>query len=206
MALAPRLLSTTAVATAACVLRLVLLCWGRIQDVVLNVKFTDVDYFVFTDAARFVVQGESPFKRSTYRYSPLISILLVPNVLFWEDFGKVLFALCDLLAGWLIYRIVQIIETGFAVSEPCPDNSKTKAILAACVWLFNPLVAGVSVRGNAESVMSCLVLGVLHSLLEGQEVLAAVLYGASVHLKLYPVIYSVPIMMYLSQSSVMSGE
>jgi len=37
---------------AAASLRAMLLVWGLVQDVVCEVPYTDVDYFVFTDAAR----------------------------------------------------------------------------------------------------------------------------------------------------------
>ena len=39
---------------------------------------------------------------------------------------------------------------------------EAKARMAAMAWLYNPLVIGVSTRGNAEAVICALVLVTLH--------------------------------------------
>jgi hypothetical protein len=70
-------------------LRALLIAYGEVQDRLMEVKFTDIDYSVFTDAARYVSHGQSPFLRSTYRYSPLLAYAVLPNIWLTPVFGKV---------------------------------------------------------------------------------------------------------------------
>lgn len=73
-------------------LRLALVVFGEWQDAHLEVRYTDVDYLVFSDAAASVAAGGSPFARATYRYSPILAFLLLPNSLLHAAWGKFLFS------------------------------------------------------------------------------------------------------------------
>jgi hypothetical protein len=77
--------------------RLLLLAWSAIQDKFMTVKYTDVDYLVFSDAARSVAEGGSPYDRATYRYSPILAFLLLPNTFLHPAWGKLLFTATDML-------------------------------------------------------------------------------------------------------------
>jgi GPI mannosyltransferase 1 subunit M len=64
--------------TALCA-RLALIAWGEWQDGMASVRYTDVDYDVLTDGAVLMINGRSPFDRATYRYTPLLALLMIPN-------------------------------------------------------------------------------------------------------------------------------
>ena len=49
-------------------LRLGMVVYSDFHDLHFKDKFTDIDYSVYTDAAKYVLEGKSPFSRHTYRY------------------------------------------------------------------------------------------------------------------------------------------
>ncbi|KAJ3079485.1 hypothetical protein HK102_003747 [Quaeritorhiza haematococci] len=203
---------------AALVLRLGFLLYGEWQDRSLSsVKYTDIDYVVFTDAARFVAEGGSPYARATYRYTPLLAFLMLPNVTSWgfPQFGKMVFVACDLVAGILIYRILlmqfrrgRAEEVREAATEgKVKEGSNTSALQqqqrSACiytaVWLLNPFVTTISTRGSCEAVLAAMVLSSLYCILSGRLWIGSALFGLAVHFKIYPIVYALPILMFLDE-------
>ncbi|XP_076448970.1 GPI alpha-1,4-mannosyltransferase I, catalytic subunit-like isoform X2 [Babylonia areolata] len=167
-------------------LRLALVLYGEWQDHTMAVKFTDVDYYVFNDAAKFVTMGQSPYNRATFRYTPLLAWALTPNIFLHPFFGKLLFILFDVLSGSLIFTILK--------NNGCSGTTST---MSSLLWLLNPLPMVVSSRGNAESVMAYLVLQTISLLQRRKTVLAALMYALAVHVKIYPVTYALAVYLYL---------
>lgn len=185
---------------AAIVLRLALLLYGRWQDANSPMKYTDIDYLVFTDAARFIAHGRSPYDRATYRYTPLLAWLLYPTTFetqsipnsVWFDFGKLLFAAGDIMTGWLIMRI--LVEK--------QSMSVERALKYASLWLLNPMVANISTRGSSEGLLAVIVVALLWIVLQRRIRLAGVLLGLGVHFKIYPFIYAASIWWWLGDDTV----
>ncbi|KIY43478.1 glycosyltransferase family 50 protein [Fistulina hepatica ATCC 64428] len=167
------------------VLRVGLIVYSEWHDAHSVVKYTDIDYRVFSDAARF---ESDPYTRETYRYTPLLAVLLAPNEWVHSSFGKYLFAACDIVNGLLIYALVR------TVILPAEAKKKTNtrlAVICSAVHLLNPMVFSISTRGSSESVLCSLVLLTLDAALRGKWDRAALLLGLSTHWKIYPVIYGV---------------
>ncbi|KAG0293408.1 hypothetical protein BGZ98_002184 [Dissophora globulifera] len=167
----------------------ILLAYGHWQDTHLVVKYTDIDYVVFMDAARYITQGLSPYKRATYRYTPLLAHMLTPNIYLNESFGKWIFTGANLLIGVLIQKILRL-----------RGMSESRAVKFNAIWLLNPMVANISTRGNAESVIGAMVLGSFYLIMKRRIGWGAFLYGLSVHFKTYPIIYSIALLVMMDDS------
>ena len=177
-----------AVLGASIIFRTILLFYGRWQDANSPVKYTDIDYLVFTDASRSLVTSGSPYERATYRYTPLLAWLLYPTTWggIWFEFGKALFAAGDVVTGWLIFRILR-----------GQGMSTERSMKFASIWLLNPMVANISTRGSSEGLVVVVVISLLWAALKKHTLLAGCLLGFGVHLKIYPFIYAASIFWWL---------
>ncbi|KAJ1939974.1 GPI mannosyltransferase 1, partial [Linderina pennispora] len=184
-----QVLTTRNIFIGGLVLRIGMLLYGLWQDAHMTVKYTDIDYNVFTDAARFVLEGRSPYNRSTYRYTPMLAWLLTPNIWLHHTFGKWLFVLCDCIVGDLIIRIIRRRGLG-----------EQAAAKYSALWLLNPQVANISTRGSAESLICASVMAALYAFQCKDVAMGSVLFGLAVHLKIYPIIYALPILVFLDSS------
>lgn len=166
---------------AATILRLGFFLFGLYQDAYMTVKYTDIDYLVFSDAARYVLDGKSPYARETYRYTPILAWFMTPNLTWFYSWGKLVFVACDLITGYFIYML-------------------TKNIYLSAIWLLNPMVITISTRGSAESVLTVLVMAFVYTLYK-QKLVSAIWLGLAIHFKLYPIIYLPTAICYVSRSS-----
>lgn len=177
----------------ALLLRAVLFSYGLLQDAYSPVKYTDIDYLVFTDAARYVSHARSPYDRETYRYTPLLAWLLLPTSwpgVGWFSFGKVVFGLADIVTGWLLALILRSPAGG--------SMSRESSMKFASIWLLNPMVATISTRGSSEGLLGVMVISLLWAVTNRRIKLAGVLLGLAVHFKIYPFIYAPTLLVHFS--------
>ena len=171
------------VTTLSTLIHIALIVYGEWQDRHMRVQYTDIDYWVYSDAARHVYNGGSAFDRHTYRYTPLLAWILVPNEIVGMWWGKAVFSAAGILAGILIYKLT------------------SKSVVYASLWLFSPLTINISTRGSSDSLIILLILLVCYEVQRGRLNSAAVWYGLSVHLRIFPIFFLIPIALYLGKSN-----
>ncbi|KAJ5070504.1 pig-m mannosyltransferase [Anaeramoeba ignava] len=174
----------------AFLIRIGFIIYGEWQDKNLTVKYTDIDYIVFTDASRFVTKGESPYNRATYRYTPLLAYILTPNIYLNQLFGKIIFSISDILVAYIL----------FSISKLRSFNLKTATILISSLWLFNPIIINISTRGNAESIVCLLVVLTIYLLLSQLVFLGSIIFALAVHFKIFPILYALPFLLMMDDN------
>lgn len=190
-------LSISHIIVLSLLIRIGFFLFGLYQDKYMTVKYTDIDYVVFSDAANYVYEGYSPYSRETYRYTPLLAWMLIPNCWGgqWSNFGKYIFMISDLITGIIILKLLS------GISIAGKKLSTNKVIMLSSIWLLNPMVITISTRGSSESVLTVMIMLSLYYLINKKSIIASGFWlGLSIHFKLYPVIYLPSIMLYLSTS------
>lgn len=172
----------------AFLLRLIIILYIKHHDDNSEVlKFTDTDYEVFSDAATYVYNGESPFRRWTYRYTPLAAYICLVNNIFHPLAGKIVFCLFDAAIGYLLWEFIEH-QRKHLPKELLEKVYSTKTYVA--VWLYNPIMIGITCRGSNDNIISFFILAALYYLLHRKFVAAGLWFGLAVHFKIYPIIYS----------------
>ena len=151
---------------------------GSLVDGLSRLRYTDVDYLVFSSAAENVYAGVSPYSIPEYRYSPLLAWLLLPNVLL-PSFGKILFSLADAATGPLLQTML--------LQMRLPRRHCQRV---AMVWALNPVTLVIATRGSADALSNLLFLLVLHLHSLGKHVSAGGCFGLLVHLRLIHIVYT----------------
>lgn len=195
-------------------LRVFLICYAQIHDAKSTVPYTDIDYKVVTDGARFVLDGDTPFARHTYRYSPIMAYMQIPNILLHPAFGKIVYSIFDILVGLLIHAVVKNQIRTLSESLKLGNQDEYMARIAACFWLYNPLTAVISTRGSGDSFTGFFVILTIYLLLRSVQqkppssnccwiiFCAGLAHGFVIHLRLYPLFFSLAYYLCLSSGPV----
>lgn len=196
-------------------IRLILIAVSNVADRYFQVKYTDIDYLVYTDAAHFVYQRQSPFQRVTYRYSPILAWILGPcEWIPW--FGKLLFSIADVICLFPLYYLI-VNDRTRSKGDKTVDTARDARSLKYSSkilwgWTLSPLNVALCTRGSSDALSNLLTLLVLYFTQQNSRdypqndkpsvtpthtqrsylwmlIFGGALYGLSVHLRVYPVIY-----------------
>ena len=168
-----------------------------------GVLYTDIDYHVFSDGAHHILKKESPYERETYRYTPILAILMTPNIFFWYPIGKFFLCTIDVCVGFLIEKLIKIQTLNKKENDGNENLEKLQKLnldefgYSTLFYLYNPLTVVICTRGSADCIITFLVLLSLILLEKKKYFLSALIYGFAVHFKIYPIIYSAAIYLYL---------
>ena len=171
-------------------LRVVVLLFGLWMDSrgSAGLRFTDIDYEVFSGAGRNIYEGMSPYHQGTFRYPPLLALLMVPNEFIWSGCGKLIFCIADISIIPAIYRLTAG-EYVASTKTRRPWHFESD-LFCSFIWAVNPISIIICTRGSCDSLANCLLLWILCSMKKKDGLaVAGLAYGLLIHFRVYPIIY-----------------
>lgn len=151
-------------------------------------SYSDIDYTVFTDGAYYVSKNQSPFKRETYRYSPIMAYVMLPNIYIHRTIGKYIFSICDVYSGYLIEALLR---------KQTKSKNENEFQFNSCLQYYNPLSIIICTRGSSDSLVIFIILKIVILIEENKIFSAGLLFGFAVHFRIYPIIYSLCLFFYI---------
>ena len=88
--------------------------------------------------------------------------------------------------GIVFWKLVEAQRNSLPADEKAKRGS---TIVYVSLMLFNPLVIGMPTRGSNDNIITLLVFLAIYFVLMKQYIIGGILYGLSVHFKIYPIIY-----------------
>lgn len=185
------------VLVAALLLRAVLVLAAGVADRAAGttgVSYTDIDYHVIVEAGTELHAGRSPYGRAGFRYPPLLAVLGAADVVVGvSGAGKALLVVADLAAGVVLLRLMGLLgdhaRPAHPGKVPPPLSSFNALALVAACHLFNPVVVGVTTRGNSEALTVLCVLLTLAAAKGQRHVGAGIALALAAHLRIFPILF-----------------
>lgn len=166
-------------------------------------SYTDIDYHVFSDSSKSMLLGFSPYERSTFRYPPLLSFILIPNHLVSPDFGKMIFITADVVIIRILYILISLHVHHPRKLDQIHNNLLSQnirnrvAITLAFAWAINPISANICTRGSSDSISNVAILYFVYCISERKILLGGGVLGFLIYWRIYPIIYIPSILTYL---------
>ena len=81
-------------------------------------------------------------------------------------------------------------------------------MLYVAFWLYNPVTVGMSTRGSNDNIMALLVFASIYFLLKRDYIVGGMVYGLSIHFKLYSIIYCIPFYFFIDcdRQAILEGK
>lgn len=131
----------------------------------------------------------NPYSIPTYRYSPFLAFLLIPNYYF-HSFGKIIFSIFDACIGYIITITLSSSSHIYNLSDTYISN-------IAFIWAMNPITIIIATRGSCDSISNFLFLYSIYLLIINKILLSGLMHGILIHFRLVHIIYFPAIFLYI---------